>query len=194
MKPGRSRRRVHGRRSRRSGRCLPGSRARVRRACCRCSRAVRPGRRLPVRPRPARREPREIDDDAGSRRVAAVAVPAGPGDDVHAARARPANDLADVGRVERLCDREWVDAVVEAVEDEAGVLVSRRPGRDHRSSQRPGQCADPRIAQASALRPRARSAAPAGRRPQTARPPGRSARAGSAVSRAGFAPRGQGRR
>ena len=92
-------------------------------------------------------ELREIDDDAGSRRVAAVAVPAGPGDDVHAARARPANDLAHVGCVERLCDREWVDAVVEAVEDEAGLLVSRRRGCDHRSSQRLGQCTDPRIAQ-----------------------------------------------
>ena len=91
------------------------------------------------------RELREVDDDAGRRRVAAVAVPARLGDDVDAGLARPLHDLADVLRVERLHDRERVDAVVEAVEDEAGGVVRRLAGREHRAADDLVERLDPRI-------------------------------------------------
>ena len=92
--------------------------------------------RAPLRDRDAL-QPLEVDDDAvRDGRVAAVAVPAGARDDVHAGLRRPADDGGDVGRVERLHDRERLDGVVEAVVLETGERVAGAAAREDRAADR----------------------------------------------------------
>ncbi len=100
---------------------------------------------VPLRDRDAL-QPLEVDHDAvRDRRVAAVAVPARPRDDVDAGLRRPADDGCDVGRVERLDDREGLDGVVDAVVLEPCELVAGPTPREDGAADRGGERLDARI-------------------------------------------------
>ncbi len=89
---------------------------------------------------------REVDDHAaGHCRVAAVAVAARAGDDVHAGLRRPLDRGGDIGGVERLHDRERMDAVVEAVEDQPRALVPGRAAREDRPAHGGRERLEPRV-------------------------------------------------
>ena len=110
------------------------------------SRAGHPARRrLTARDGDAR-QLRQVDDDAaGHGRVAAVAVAARAGDDVHARLRRPLDGGGDIGGVERPNDRERMDVVVEAVEDQPRALVPRCAAREDRPAHSGPERLQPRV-------------------------------------------------
>src|SRR5436190_5908308 len=91
-----------------------------------------------------------VEHDAGRRRVAPVAVPAGARNDVDAVLAGPAHGRDDVRRVRAVDDRTWVDRVEPRALEQSRVRVGGRSGRDDRALDAPGELSQRRDAECRA--------------------------------------------
>ena len=95
----------------------------------------------------------DVDDHAGRRRVAAVAVPTRAGDDMDAVLAGPEQRLLDVAGVRAVDDGVGVDRVEARTLGQARVSVRRATGDDDGAVDAPGQRFQPRIGRRSRREP-----------------------------------------